>query len=296
VRLLQIEVGRQPTNRLVVRTLGNGLRALGRYDQSLVYYDKATALPGSDPISLYCRAMSLSNLNRYAEAEATIDEALAQAPDYIRGRVFKINILVDNHGDLPQARAELAKIPPSLQAEDVVSAAAGRLWLWSREPEKCLEALRSARDYLENGYYTGPKAYMTGLAHQMAKRPDAARNDWQLALKIVEQRQAAEPNSMLLFYWEAVLNAKLGERAEAERLLQLLRQKASGGENLPSLGEGRILLLLGRNDEALASLESEAREVTYQTLRINLRYDSVFDPLRGNPRFEALIKTAEQKK
>ena len=250
VRLLREEVARQPTNHLVLRILGGTLlRALNRPEQAIVYLDRAAALPGGDPIAQYIRADALWRLGRGPEAEASVDEALAQVPAYGLAHTMKVSLLLDLHGDLPQARAQLAKIPPTFFAEDAGAASAGFVWLYSRDPEKCLQALRSGGEYLRTLNYVGPKAYLSGMAHRLAGNSDAARSDWRAALRVVDQRLAAQPNASLMLWWRAVLLAAVGDRSEAERLLPEIRQRAGTDDSaINALGVARVLVLVGQLD------------------------------------------------
>ena len=56
-----------------------------------------------------------------------------------------------------------------------------------------------------------------------------------------------------------------------------------------------ILLLTGSPEEALAAAErSIDRSRSRWPIRVNeLRYDPVFDPLRTDPRFQAIVKKGE---
>jgi tetratricopeptide (TPR) repeat protein len=299
IRLLREEVARQPTNRLLVRTLGNTLRVVGQFEQALVYYDKALAISGADPITHYVRAAVLRNLGRFAEAEASIDEALALAPTYVRAHGFKISLLLEYHGNLALARAQLGKVPSTYLTSDEGALTAGLVWLYSRDSARCLAALRNASDYLQvTTLFRGPKAFLTGMAQKIAGNADAARADWRAALQLIEQRLAVQPNAIALLGWKAALLAELGERAEVEPLLREIRQRKSTGDGGVSDSDlARILVLLEKPDEAIAFLESAKQSFfSSNVVRINLLYDSAWDPLRGNPRFEALLKAPEQKR
>ena len=294
LRLLREEVSRQPTNRMVVRILGTTLSSFGQYEQALLYLDRAAALPGRDPLTLYIRGQALERLASYVEAEAAADEVLALAPLYPDAHSLKIRLLLDYHEDLAAARQHLAKFPPDFYTTDVGAVTAAMVWLYSREPMKCLEVLRPARDYIQTLTYTGPKAYLTGLAQQMAGNVDAAQTEWRAALRIVESRLAAQPNLGSLLVNKAFLVTALGERTEAESLLRVIRQRLQTGDrDISEFILARILVLMGKKEEALVALESLMKSsgpTTQIQVRNQLRYHPDWDSLHGNPRFEALLK------
>ncbi|MSU24906.1 MAG: TIR domain-containing protein [Opitutus sp.] len=301
IRLLRGEAGRQPTNRLVLRVTGSALRMSGQHAQALVYYDKAVALPGSDPVSQHNRAQSLFALGRFDEAEVAWDESLALAPQIMDAQREKLNFLLDVRGDLARAQAHLAKVPPAFFLDDRGAVIAYYVALYARDPGKCLEYLRHAKDSLADGY--GPKAALTADAHRLAGNAEAARTDFKAALRVVDDRLASEPNNGRLLLNRAVILIALGDRAAAEPLVREIRQRANTVDSADSRGVmsvAQLLAQLGEHEGALAALES-VRQVEFSkgslsTFRVFLRYHPVWDPLRGNPRFEALLKAAEQKK
>jgi tetratricopeptide (TPR) repeat protein len=295
IRLLRAEAGRQPTNRLVLRVTGSALRISEQHEQALVYYDKAIALPGSDPVSQHNRAESLYALRRFDEAEVAWDEALAVAPSLVNANVGKLGFLLDVRRDLPRAKAYLAKVPPAFFLDPRGALHAYLVAYYSREPAKALEVLRHATDVLE---FATPKALLSGQAHRLAGNDEAARTDFQTALKVVGDKLAAEPNNSLLLCRKAYILAALGDRTAVEPLLREIRQRLSSGDQTwDETDVAGTLMQLDRREEAIAALESYyGKPAPADQSRAWLRYEPVWDPLRGDPRFEALLKASEQKK
>ena len=144
----------------------------------------------------------------------------------------------------------------------------------------------------------------------MAGNAEAARTDFQAALRVVNDRLATEPNRVSLLVHRAAILIELGDRAAAEPLIREIRQRVNAGNSTDSRDVGvgvrvvdvaQLLAQMGEHEGALAALESmrqaEISTLTWLAhLRVNLRYDPVWDPLRGNPRFEALLKLSELKK
>ncbi len=295
IRLLREEVARQPTNRFVVRILGAALRGIGQYEQALIYYDKAAALPGNDPVTHYNRGQVLEQLWRFDEAEAAYDEALAVAPRFASANWRKLNLLLDIRRDLPRAQAHLAKIPPDPIANEVSAHNAYWIAVFLKEPARALIVLSQSNDFLAG---VGPKATLTALAHRMAGNEDAARTDLKAALRLVEERLTAQPNDTQLLANKAEILALQGDRTAAEPLVREVRQRRGAGDR--SINNERmayLLILVNQPDAALTALESRFSPATRSYIsKVGLRYDPSWDPLRGNPRFEALLKAPELKK
>jgi TolB-like protein/tetratricopeptide (TPR) repeat protein len=80
--------------------------------------------------------------------------------------------------------------------------------------------------------------------------------------------------------------AKLGKKRDAELLLKELRAE-SQGKYVSAYFVSWVCIGLGRNDEAMQWLEQAYRQGDYQLTWLGV--DPIFDPLRPDPRFAALI-------
>ena len=134
IRLLREEAERQPTNRFVLCILAAALRDADHIEQALVYLDKAVGLPGRDAIAQNLRGEMLSKLKRFAEAEVAFDEALAIAPNMGQANWLKMDLLLSVRGDLPRAKAHLAKLPSALFLDERLAITAYEIELYAREP------------------------------------------------------------------------------------------------------------------------------------------------------------------
>jgi hypothetical protein len=150
-------------------------------------------------------------------------------------------------------------------------------------------------DYIEKGpIANGPKAYFTGLAQQEAGNGEAARSDWQTALQVVEQRLKTQPGSIELHGWRALLLAQLGERADGEEASRIYEQlvetdgadAVKGYRDLRRVRVACIKATLGHQDEVVADLMK-----IHSQPSPGLRYSPEWDCLRGNPRFQAWLKS-----
>ncbi len=118
-----------------------------------------------------------------------------------------------------------------------------------------------------------------GLALELKGSPDEA---------IVEYQRAAELNDdprVLAFVGHAM--ASIGKQTEAREMLAKLTEIAKT-RYISGYSFAVIHLALGEKDQALDWLEKDAREQTGFEINF-IRVDPYLDPLRGDPRFEALV-------
>jgi tetratricopeptide (TPR) repeat protein len=282
------------------------LNRAGRLDEAMVYYDRSAALPGGDSKALLNRAGILFRKQRFAEAEAAVNDSLALRPT-ASARIVKINFMM-RRGDLEAARALLEAVPASALVDDRAAYIASYLWIWRREPEKALAVLTAAtRDYFTDSWIGGiPKASIAGEAHMLAGRLDAAMAEWRSALHTIDQKLEASSNDTNLLLQRALLLASLREKQEAVRVFKLFGElSASQRDYYPEdrdLDAADFLVAVGQPEEALAKLESFTARKPENPLyspvsRVtNLRLNPRWDPLRGTPRFEVIIKQLEAKK
>ncbi len=197
---------------------------------------------------------------------------------------LKVYISLSWNGDLSSARAAMDELPATVLQSDFGASIAFIVFTYQRKPDEWLKFSRGIRrDWIQSNGSTGPIAAYNGLAQKMAGRNDAARIEWQTALKLVEHGLTDQPADAALLRWKGTLLAYLGDFAGSERALN---QSAELRGRKPDLLALR--LAEGQLDAAMDILESRR----YLTAA-NLRLDPDYDPLRDTPRFKSLLAQAE---
>ncbi len=191
-------------------------------------------------------------------------------------------------GDLDAARAALEQLPAAARTDETPAALLALIAYYQRDAGRMQAAWRLVPgDFVQDGVLSGPKGLVSGYAHLLAGRPEAAKVEWAAALAEVDQRLAGAGTDADLLQMRLRLLALLGRQDEAERTYQVLRQLHGG---LGYGSESQDLVMLGRKEEALARLQVELRQRLNTFGHTFARFDPAYDPLRGDPRFEKFLR------
>lgn len=262
-------------------------RIKAKAEDKLALVDRILALPGREAVAEYLRSIILMQTGRLDEAEAAIDRSLAfrVAPRTLMTKGFIQAFLRD---DLAATAAIIEQIPGSFLIREAETYDYGEFWLLYRQTEKALKTFRAFDgDFLRDN----SKGYVIGKGLELAGRAEAARYEWQLALKLVEGKIVAQPKDKGFLVQKAQLLACLGEKKKAEEILALIRNLDLRDDQ--KLLVPQVLVRLGRKDEAITGLVELWAKLDWDIalfMRMYVQHDPYYDPLRGDPRFLALIE------
>jgi serine/threonine protein kinase/tetratricopeptide (TPR) repeat protein len=281
-----------PNNAELLASAADAEESLGRWDEALAHVRQARSL---DPRSARAAA-SIGRLlvwmRRWAQASAAYDDALALSPKTANYLEMKAMIRLAQ-GDLASARAVLRRNPGGVPEDDLlvnVGLYWDLMWLFDDAQAQAflqlpLEAFGGAR---------AGRALAFAQVYALQGRAAELRRASEEAERALASDLAGAPDDEQSHVLRGLALAYLGRRDEAIRegergvaLMPISRDAITGPYIQHQLV--RIYIVLGEKEKALDRLEPLLK-VPYYLTPGWLAIDPNFAPLKGQPRFEALLR------
>jgi TolB-like protein/Tfp pilus assembly protein PilF len=287
-----------PNESEVYLALGAIQRRQGKWAESTANLEKAVSLNPKDSWALQNLSFNYQMLRNFAKANEAIDRAIALNPTAFEPREVKSKLALFEKGDFNVAEKAFEAVKSaSMTNEQRLNAANARanVFLLERKYQEGLQEAENLPDDQVAGFpgHLWSKYYYIGFARKALQDEPGARAAFLKAKSVVEEQLKRSSGSEDLHIQLARVLAYLGEKAsalaEAQRATELLPESkdAFGGPEITT-GVAEVYAVLGENDRAIAILDgllSRPSSVTVEVLKVN----PVWDPLRSDPRFQALI-------
>ncbi|MGH8126618.1 MAG: tetratricopeptide repeat protein, partial [Rhodanobacteraceae bacterium] len=273
----------------------------GQWDQAIHNIDLTSVVDPRNTRLLLQHVRLHAMRREWPDASAIMAHALAIAPDdasLIAGKASLAQAL----GQLDAAQKLLAPLP--VQPDDPAAFEIRIMqWLYAHQYADAIQALQAAVAGPEAslGGTAGDYWYLLGFAQQLAGDNTAARTTWQTARDKLEAMQKADPDAPGVAADLGLVYAGLSEKdkalAEGQRAMRLQPASKDATQG-PAWQEqlARIEAQTGEKDRAIADLkhllQTSYRSAFYATAITPalLRQDPTWNPLRGDPRFQVLLK------
>jgi serine/threonine protein kinase/tetratricopeptide (TPR) repeat protein len=271
-------------------------RRQGRWEKSLEEMKRALELDPRNFSILQQISLTYEALRRYKEMAETLDHALTITPKDIPSRVRRALVDLESHANPKPLHATIETI----LAEDPNAAPfLVDQWLFlalrerdSAAAQRALAAMPEDGCYDENIPF--PNGWCEGLAARFRGDELAARAAFTNARKELAQTLRDQPDYAAALCALGVVDAALGNREDAiregERAVELMPVSKSAVEG-PMLIQylAVIYAWTDEKDRAIERLAEAAKLPGSQVTYGQLRLDQLWDPLRGDPRFEAIV-------
>jgi serine/threonine-protein kinase len=270
-------------------------RARGQFPEAIAYYERTLRLEPSNAEAWRSLAATYQRVRRYADAEAARQHVIELEPDNDERKISRGILFTRWLGTTDTLAAVLRAIPASHR--DTLAVVIGTVelaWL-QRRPKDALKYLdRTPQALLADGMVYWPRALLRGRLYAAMGEATRARASYRAAIPALENslRRAPEKWSDLAALGEAYAGAGDIEAARraAQELLGRAAKLAYGYASIAMLRAAEVYARLGDADAAIPVLATllqrhAGREISVPLLRL----DPTWDPIRKDPRFEALL-------
>jgi tetratricopeptide (TPR) repeat protein len=290
-----------PNSSRIPDSLAHVTRRQGQWGESEVYFNEAERLDPRNVNLLFEHARSYIHLRRFPEALRKLDQVLNITPDAVEIIAAKAAI-AQAEGDLPRASALLA--PLHLTANDPELETQVYQAILERRPARVVPRLKEilAKPAPPWGFSNGELRFWLGWAEEVAGDHAAAQESWRQARSELESFLKEQPDNYYLIGYLALTNMSIGAKADAfafvEKMMGVVpieKDAMEGPAQIEILA--RVAAQMGEPDRAIAALE-KLLSIPYEGPQTSalpltpalLRLDPMFDPLRGDLRFQKLCK------
>jgi len=289
-----------PNSSQIPESLAYVARRRGQWNRSEAYFNEAERLDPRNVNLLSAHAASSIVRRRFPEAQRKLDQVLDIIPDDADTLAQKAAI-AQAEGDLPRASTLLALLHPNADDTTALGTQVYQAIL-ERRPAQIILRLEEilAKPDPALGYINGELRFWLGWAQEVAADHAGAQESWRLARSELERFLKEEPENYILIGDLALTNMGLGDKTAAlalsERAMTAIpiEKDVIGGPG-PIEVLARVAAQIGEPDRAIAALQ-KLLSTPYEGALASrvpltpalLRLDPMFDPLRNDPRFQAL--------
>jgi len=295
--LAEFDVARRglPNESEAYFAIGAIQRRQGKWAESTANLEKAATLDPKNTSVLTNLIFSYMAQRDYETADKVLDRAIAAAPQSFQARALKAFMATQWKGDLSAAEKVFSSTPPETDPDGMMTW--GRAWILTLQ-RKFPDALQVLERFHGETMYTmstapSPKAFLEGMIHLLQGDKTKAQAEFEHARLISEKlvREAPEDSARHAQY--GLILAALGQKqkaiAEGKRAVELLPESQDALDGPRATADlAQIYAWTGEFDEAFRLLDHLFAVPSNLTVPM-LKLDPGWDPLRQDPRYQALI-------
>jgi len=295
--LAEFEIARRglPNEAQAYLAIGSIRRRQGKWAESTANLEKAATLDPKNVNVLSNLGFSYMAQRNFEAADKIFDRLAVVAPQSLQAAAFKGVVAVQWKGDLSVAKKQFSSIPPETDPDGLMTWA--RAWILTLE-RKLPDALQVLERFRGETMYTSttapsPKAFLEGMIHLLQGDKARAQTELEHARMISEKLLHEVPEDPARHGQHGLILAALGQKeaaiAEGKRGVELLPESQDafdGPQGTAALAQ--IYAWTGESDEAFRLLDHLLTIPNGLTVPM-FKLDPAWDPLRKDPRFQALI-------
>lgn len=277
--------------------IGRTYRNLGRWDEAVKALEHALELDPTNIGVAPTLAITYGRMRRYREAQAMWGRYIAVTPDAYGAMIIKGHSAVRWQGTSDTLAAAVKRIPADWDSDGMGTFARVSLARLQRNPQRILSALAASRSTVsEDDMLFRPHSLLRAFAYSSLGEVARAAVNYDSARVMLEDSIKVNPGDFRLHIALGFAMSGLNRKEEAVRAAQRAMALAPVSANVVTAtcamgSAAEILAAVGENGMAIELLDRllsmpAGREASVPFLRV----DPAYDPLRSDPRFEAMLK------
>ena len=295
-----------PNSSRIPELLAYLTRRRGQWDQSEAYFNQAEQLDPRNVALLFQHALLYKTRRLFSQALRKLDQILNITPDDM-DTIMEKAVIAQAQGELPRAAALMASMQPAADNTNALETQAYQAILErSHAPitSRLKELLAKSDPPLSSS--KGELRFWLGWTQEVVGDHVSAQQSWQQARRELEPFITQEPDNYSLLGGLALTEMSLGDKAaalahseQAIAAVPIEKDALDGPASIEFLA--RVAAGLGDADRAIAALQKLISTPYAGPLGPSapltpalLRLDSMFDPLRNDPRFQRLCEEKQQ--
>jgi tetratricopeptide (TPR) repeat protein len=295
--LAEFEIAKRdlPNEAEAYMAIGAIQRRQGKWTESTANLEKAAALDPKNASMLINLASNYMALRNFEAADKTLDRAIAIAPQSLATVALKGYLAAAWRGDLSVAEKQFSSFPADIDPDGLVTWAKYWVLLWQRKFPEALAVVQKFPGEILTTYTPAPapKAFLEGTIHFLQGDKPKSQLEFEHARVISEKSLREAPEDPARHAQHGLILAGLGRKeeaiAEGKRAVEMVPESQDAFDGPRATATlAQIYAWTGESDEAFRLLDHLLGIPNGLTIPL-LKLDPVWDPLRNDPRFQALI-------
>jgi TolB-like protein/Tfp pilus assembly protein PilF len=288
-------------------------RRQGRWAEATHNLERACEIDPQNIPYLITLATTYLRLHDYDQMARVMDRIISIQPDRNKPRIIRATIEQDRRADTRPVRAAIEKAlanEPGAAEDPFMAGIRLGVALCDRDLDAAgtIAAALPLKQTLDAGFTQGSRDFSLGVVARLKGDAVVARTAFMKVRTDLEQARRVHPDDMGLFFDLGLIDAFLGRKEDA--LSEGRRALALGARSLPTAQDSMfgsstneasvkrsfamICAWAGETDLALEQLEAVTKIAGGPSYG-ELRLDPMWDPLRGDPRFQKIVASLAPK-